>query len=221
MGCGSSRHKNTGLNLPTDCSGNKCDLPTDFLNIDPVFSKREIAQTLLMDYNTYRDYYNTVLNDVLTDRTRPFKYYISNAHNFFNKNGANITNEQVHILYTSYLNSDIIKEHLILCMIFFVSNTSMPRTRVTWYDSYVEMLYNTIMNTPLYSSSQFTAKVVDWLADNPAPDMDGFRDLNNFNNYKSLISVANEIKLQNKKVSGFTNYIPLKNGFINEYHSIK
>ena len=220
MGCGPSRrNKHPGLNLPTDCSGATCNVYMNPGSVDQVFARREIAETLLMDFDTLQNYYNTLVKD-FNPTTTLYRDYYSKSMKFFNENGANISDEQVLILYTSYSTSTIIQEYYIYSLMKFILNASMTSNMFTWYNTYVEMLYQKLMNTPLYNSNQYTAQIVAWLAANPAPTMSGFTDLKNLSNYNSLLSIVNQIKLDNKKVSGFTNYTVLKNGFINDYHLI-
>ena len=238
MGCGPSRPSKpsapSGEKRPTDCSGSYCDLYFVDLQFsrDPLAAKyisNELFESMLMDYNTFYKFFYTVLTQIIVSTTRVRDQY-PKTMNFLNENVEYIGDERLSLLAAAMSGvSDIaievsqIYERLIIKVLAHAPEGSW----VTWYNRFSRALRDAAMT--LNSPDDILKRVRIWLAENPQPVNDGFTDLitelkslknfRNLSNNKPLISIINEIKSDNKKISGFTNYTTLKNGFTNQYHS--
>jgi hypothetical protein len=223
MGCGPSRanNKHSGLGLSTDCSGSLCHTYIhDISDVEvlSISSDRIMAETILMDIDTLTDYNKLIIQYTglqanNTDKTTYGMMY-SNILKFINDNGANITNDQVSLLVSATNTmttsgsvtsgtttvSPIALDFAMVQMVDIMSisgSTAIPSNVKTWYNNYVEMLYQLVVNTPAYTPNDINLKVNSWITANPPPDT-GF---NRFTNYKSKMTTK-----KSKQISSFTDY---------------
>jgi len=219
MGCGPSRatNKHSGLGLPTDCSGSLCDTYIhDISDVDvlTITSDRIGAETLLMDIDTLNSYNKlliqfTNLQGNNTDKTTYGMMYTTILQ-FINDNGANITDAQVSLLLLAgnIPSSPINVNFAMIDLVEFMSiggSTAIPANVKTWYNNYVEMLYQLVVHTPTYTPSDLNAQVTTWLAANPAPSKSGFRNFNSTKANDILPSIINNARA-NQQISGFSDY---------------
>ena len=181
-----------------------------------------------MDYTTFYTWYNKFIKDTNPNNTLVKDMY-SRQMTFLNENVPYISEEKIALLHT--LNkSSFLATGVFMTMVTAVMKESEMKDEITpnslnswatWYNRYVKVFVDALIQ---YDSINDIIRMLEqWMAANPQPVNDGFTDLNkdfkNFSNHNTFLSFINEVKSDNKKISGFTNYTTLKNGFTNQYHS--
>jgi len=227
MGCGQSRaSKPPGLTLPTDCSGSYCNktindvsgIPvTDLISREAEY--RIVAETALMDIRTLNSFKTIADPAIILAPSANIGRSYTSIMTFINDNGANITAEQVNLMKAAVMiqESPLIINFMLM-LTYFQTSTAVPANLATWYNSYVEMLYQAVTKLPAYTPTQLNAAVTLWLATNSAPILRaGFTNQNS-----SLQTVINNVK--NNKISGFSDFKPYdgtfeKYRFNNGFHS--
>jgi len=229
MGCGPSRSsKRPGLTLPTDCSGSYCNKTISDVSGIPVFDLfsreleyRIVAEIALMDVPTLNSFKTIAGPSVILAPTTNIGRTYTSIMTFINDNGANITDEQVKLMKdAAMIETSPIVMNFMLMLAYYQTSTAIPANVSTWYNRYVEMLYQAVIKTPAYTPTQLNAAVTLWLATNPSPgiSVSGFT-----NQSSSLENIINNVK--NNKISGFTDFKPYdgafeKHRFNNGYHSV-
>ena len=238
MGCGPSRPSAPpGPKRPTDCSGSYCDLyykdlPSSKDPLVAIYISHEIFESMLMDYNTFVRYVNTVMIQINENTTLVRDHY-PKIMNFLNENVEYIGDERLSRLRSAMSGvSNGAKDMFdIYTLLIFKAVSGAPQgSWGTWYNRYSRVLRDAAMTSN--SPDDILRRLETWVEENPQPAVELFTDLitelrslknlknfRNLSNNTPLISIINEVKLDNKKISGFTNYTTLKNGFTNQYHS--
>jgi len=227
MGCGPSRqsNKHSGLGLSTDCSGSLCDKYIHDISEVSISTDRITAESMLMNMSTLTDYNKLLISFANLQQNNKDKTTYGTMYSailqFINDNGVNISDAQVALLLSATnipitnissgssntvagIGIDFAMIEL-LDIMAITTSTAVPANVTTWYNNYVEMLYQLLVHAPTYTPNDINTQVNTWIAANPMPTASGFTNFNSTKANDILPSIIKNARL-NKQISGFSDY---------------